>query len=221
MNIRKSSIFKISLPKLKQILINSLVDEDGNKVPKRVLAEDRKFLRSIGCRKNKIWDSNISTWCKKLENIEPYGIIDNKFLYNYHINITKRIDKNISYYQWDNYRRNGLAKDVFKILDIDNRKIHLFMLKDFLGEINYSDYDNYDVYMLEEYVKNYFSVGRFSIGEHVSITRLEKEVFDNIEGVYSFRVTSPSDLVITPTDSQVVTFNSITLNVTGGVKINA
>lgn len=69
---------------------------------------------------------------------------------------------------------------------------------------------------VETYVKNYFSVGRFSIGEHVSITRLEKEVFDNIEGVYSFRVTSPSDLVIKPTDSQVVTFNSITLNVTGG-----
>ena len=69
---------------------------------------------------------------------------------------------------------------------------------------------------VEAYVKNYFSVGRFSIGESVSITRLEKEVFDNIEGVYSFRITSPSDLVIKPTDSQVVTFNSITLNVTGG-----
>lgn len=179
MSIKKSSIFKVSLPKLKQILINSLVDENGNKVPKRVLAEDRKFLRSIGCRKNKIWDSNISTWCKKLEDIEPYGIIDNKFLYNYHINITKRIDKNISYYQWDNYRRNGLAKDVFKILDIDNRKIHLFMLKDFLGEINYSDYDNYDVYMLEEYVKNLYQSKYIN-----SKKKLEKKLSEGFVGEY-------------------------------------
>lgn len=178
-SMRKSSIFKVSLPKLKQILINSLVDENGNKVPKRVLAEDRKFLRSIGCRKNKIWDSNISTWCKKLEDVEPYGIIDNKFLYNYHINITKRIDKNISYYQWDNYRRNGLAKDVFKILDIDNRKIHLFMLKDFLGEINYSDYDNYDVYMLEEYVKNLYQSKYIN-----SKKKLEKKLSEGFVGEY-------------------------------------
>lgn len=69
---------------------------------------------------------------------------------------------------------------------------------------------------VEEFAKKYFEVGKFSIGESVSVTQFEKAVYDNIDGVYSFRVTSPNTLVIKPTDSQVVTFNSITLNITGG-----
>lgn len=69
---------------------------------------------------------------------------------------------------------------------------------------------------IEEFTKQYFAVGKFSIGESVSVTQFEKAIYDNIDGVYSFRVTSPNTLVIKPTDSQVVTFNSITLNITGG-----
>ena len=69
---------------------------------------------------------------------------------------------------------------------------------------------------IEEFTKQYFAVGKFSIGESVSVTQFEKAVYDNIDGVYSFRVITPNTLVIKPTDSQVVTFNSITLNITGG-----
>lgn len=69
---------------------------------------------------------------------------------------------------------------------------------------------------IEEFTKQYFAIGNFSIGESVSITQFEKEVYENIDGVYSFRVTTPNTLVIKPTDSQVVTLTSITLNVTGG-----
>lgn len=65
-------------------------------------------------------------------------------------------------------------------------------------------------------ITDYFSVGKFSIGENVSITDLESSVYKEVSGVRSFRVTSPSDLIINVSDGEVVELNSVTLNSSGG-----
>jgi len=65
-------------------------------------------------------------------------------------------------------------------------------------------------------ITDYFSVGKFSIGENVSITDLESSVYEEVSGVRSFRVTSPSDLIISISDGEVAELNSVTLNSSGG-----
>ena len=70
---------------------------------------------------------------------------------------------------------------------------------------------------VEEYIKNYFSAGSFGISESVSITDLESDVYTNIRGVYVFRITNPTDLIIEVPTGQVVALKSLTINATGGV----
>lgn len=65
-------------------------------------------------------------------------------------------------------------------------------------------------------ITDYFSVGKFSIGENVSVTDLESSVYKEVSGVRSFRVTSPSDLIINVSDGEVAELNSVTLNSSGG-----
>lgn len=65
-------------------------------------------------------------------------------------------------------------------------------------------------------ITDYFSVGKFSIGENVSVTDLESSVYKEVSGVRSFRVTSPSDLIINISDGEVAELNSVTLNSSGG-----
>ena len=65
-------------------------------------------------------------------------------------------------------------------------------------------------------ITDYFSVGKFGIGEDVSITDLESSVYEGVAGVRSFRVTNPSDLVISVSDGEVVKLNSVTINSSGG-----
>ena len=65
-------------------------------------------------------------------------------------------------------------------------------------------------------ITDYFSVGKFGIGEDVSITDLESSVYEGVAGVLSFRVTNPSDLIISVSDGEVVELNSITINASGG-----
>lgn len=65
-------------------------------------------------------------------------------------------------------------------------------------------------------ITDYFSVGKFGIGEDVSITDLESSVYEEVAGVRSFRVTKPSDLIISVSDGEVVELNSVTVNASGG-----
>ena len=65
-------------------------------------------------------------------------------------------------------------------------------------------------------ITDYFSVGKFGIGEDVSITDLESSVYEGVAGVRSFRVTSPPDLIINVSDGEVVELNSVTINASGG-----
>ena len=65
-------------------------------------------------------------------------------------------------------------------------------------------------------IMDYFSVGKFIIGEDVSITDLESSVYEGVAGVLSFRVTNPSDLIISVSDGEVVELNSVTVNASGG-----
>ena len=67
-------------------------------------------------------------------------------------------------------------------------------------------------------ITDYFSVGKFSIGENVSVTDLESFVYKEVSGVHSFRVTSPSDLIINVSGGEVAELNSVTLNSSGGAR---
>ena len=71
--------------------------------------------------------------------------------------------------------------------------------------------------VVKKYITDYFSVGKFDVSEDVSITDLESKVFNSINGVYSFRITSPSDLVLKIPVGQIVSLKSIELNISGGV----
>ena len=71
--------------------------------------------------------------------------------------------------------------------------------------------------VVKKYITDYFSVGKFDVSEDVSITDLESKVFNNLNGVYSFRITSPSDLVLKIPVGQIVSLKSIELNISGGV----
>lgn len=75
-----------------------------------------------------------------------------------------------------------------------------------------------DAVLTEVHIKitDYFSVGKFGIGEDVSITDLESSVYEGVAGVLSFRVTNPSDLIISVSDGEVVELNSVTINASGG-----
>ena len=63
--------------------------------------------------------------------------------------------------------------------------------------------------VVKKYITDYFSVGKFDVSEDVSITDLESKVFNNINGVYSFRITSPSDLVLKIPVGQIGSLKSI------------
>lgn len=82
------------------------------------------------------------------------------------------------------------------------------------------DNDYYKDEVLEEvdyYVKEvFFTPNAFEFGEEFYKSDLEAEIKDNIDGVKSFRITTPSDDIFTPEDHEIIRLNSLQLNATGG-----
>ena len=70
---------------------------------------------------------------------------------------------------------------------------------------------------VKSYLQNYFAVGSLDISQDISVTELEASVLNGISGVRSFRITSPTDLVIEVPDGQVAELNSVSVTSTGGV----
>ena len=75
----KRKIF-CSKRELKKELLDRLVDEDGNKVTKEELSKDKDFLKAIKFNGTSMSTGTISNYCKILADIEPVGVIDEKFL---------------------------------------------------------------------------------------------------------------------------------------------
>lgn len=71
---------------------------------------------------------------------------------------------------------------------------------------------------VQEYIKGaFFNYGAFTFGDDFVKSDLESEIKSTIEGVRSFRITSPdSDIISVTTENQIITLGTITLTTTGG-----
>ena len=71
---------------------------------------------------------------------------------------------------------------------------------------------------VEKYIREaFFYSGAFTFKDEFLKTDLEKEIMETFRGVRSFRITSPDGDIISPSkDSEIITLQSVTLNVTGG-----
>lgn len=148
-----SRLFRVGKQELKKILLDFSVDMKGRKVTKFNLCRNREFLDKIGCNKEKISFNSIQSWYKRLENFEPLGEMTDKFIFEYHRNVTKRIPLDMSYYNWTKDKAN--IKSVESELSIkmkesigwNERKKHFAILKmndtnfDISRYLNLSDRD--------------------------------------------------------------------------------
>ena len=141
---------------LKLALINFFVDESGRKVSKYKLRKDKEFLRAIKYKGVLLSSGTISNYCKSLENIEPVGIINEQFLFDYHKNITKRISQETTFEQ---FIKNKLAQGKGFMSD---RSRYLMIAEKYLGI--YPDFSHYEDTVIKKYL----------------ITMLGKDEFDKI-----------------------------------------
>lgn len=125
-------VYGVSRKDLKRIILDFSVDDTGKKVTKFELCRNKDFLKAIKCRKDEISFNTIQSWYKRLANVEPYGEMTDKFLFEYHQKVTKRIDKNKNYYDWTMRKLNKEGRIEYKIKSkikwSENKKL-LAMLK--------------------------------------------------------------------------------------------
>ncbi len=127
-------VYSVDRKTLKSILLNYSVNEKGEKVTKFSLCKDTEFLKSIGCNSKCISPNTIQSWYKRLSNFEPVGEMTDKFIYDYHRNITNRIPKKLSYVDWTKDKKNLSVENLMveKIKDKiewNDKKKYLAMLK--------------------------------------------------------------------------------------------
>lgn len=136
-----TKIYNVDRKTLKNKLLNYSVNEKGEKVTKFSLCKNVEFLKSIGCKCKSISPNTIQSWYKRLSNFEPIGEMTDKFIYDYHKNITNRIPKKLSYIDWTKDKKNLSPENLMteKIkdkIDWNDRKKYLAMLK-----LNDNDFD--------------------------------------------------------------------------------
>lgn len=127
-------IYNVDRKTLKNKLLNYSVNKKGEKVTKFLLCKNIEFLKSIGCNSKYISPNTIQSWYKRLSKFEPIGEMTDKFIYDYHKNVTKRISKKISYIDWTKDKKNLYSENLIteKIKDKINwndKKKYLAMLK--------------------------------------------------------------------------------------------
>ena len=174
-----SRLFRVGKQELKKILLDFSVDMKGRKVTKFNLCRNREFLDKIGCNREKISFNSIQSWYKRLENFEPVGEMTDKFIFEYHRNITKRIPLDTSYYNWTKDKTN--IKSVESELSIkmkesigwNERKKHFAILK--MNDTNFdiSRYLNLSDRDLKFLVNMYINTDKYNL--------FEKELEDMIE----------------------------------------
>jgi hypothetical protein len=71
---------------------------------------------------------------------------------------------------------------------------------------------------VSDWVVNYFTTGNYDFGKELVLADLEQEVSASVEGVKSFRITSPASDIITPATNQIIKLTAApTLTTTGGI----
>jgi hypothetical protein len=174
-----SRLFRVGKQELKKILLDFSVDMKGRKVTKFNLCRNREFLDKIGCNREKISFNSIQSWYKRLENFEPVGEMTDKFIFEYHRNVTKRIPLDMSYYNWTKDKAN--IKSVESELSIkmkesigwNERKKHFAILK--MNDTNFdiSRYLNLSDRDLKFLVNMYIDTDKYNL--------FEKKLEDMIE----------------------------------------
>ena len=125
-------VYGVTRKDLKKIILDFSVNKNGKKVTKFELCKNKDFLKAIKCRKDEISFNTIQSWYKRLTNIDPYGEITDKFLFDYHQKVTKRIDKNKNYYDWTMRKLNKddrVEYDIKSKINWNENKKLLAMLK--------------------------------------------------------------------------------------------
>lgn len=153
-------IFDVSKETLKKILLDFSVDDNGNKVTKFKLCKDENFLKAIKCRKDKISFNTVQCWYKRLANIEPLGVMTDKFIFDYHKNVTKRIGSDVNYYDWTAKKLNKEDRqeyDIKAVLGWDENKRLLALLKLNNPNFNTNKYKDLSLKDLKFIVNMYIS----------------------------------------------------------------
>lgn len=158
--ISTCKVFDVPRETLKKLLLDFSVDDDGNKVTKFKLCKDEKFLKAIKCRKDKISFNTVQCWYKRLANIEPLGVMTDKFIFDYHKNVTKRIGSNVNYYDWTTKKLNKEGRqeyDIKALLGWDENKRLLALLKLNNPNFNANKYKDLSLKDLKFIVNMYIS----------------------------------------------------------------
>ena len=130
---------KCSRSKLKHELINRLVDSEGRKVSKYSLKKDKEFLKAIEFDGKTLSSGTISNYCRILENVEPKGIINEEFLYEYHKHVTGRIPEEIDFIEFSKNKKKGgkgFRSERALLLAILEGELDEDLVPSFLGDKN-------------------------------------------------------------------------------------
>ena len=153
-------VFDVPRETLKKLLLDFSIDDDGNKVTKFKLCKDEKFLKAIKCRKDKISFNTVQCWYKRLANVEPLGVMTDKFIFDYHKNVTKRIGSDVNYYDWTAKKLNKEGRqeyDIKAVLGWDENKRLLALLKLNNPNFNTNKYKDLSLKDLKFIVNMYIS----------------------------------------------------------------
>ena len=130
---------KCSKLQLKYEMINRMVDSEGRKVSKDTLKQDIDFLKAIECDGKKLSSGTISNYCKLLEDIEPKGIINEEFLYEYHKYITGKIPEDVDFISFSKNKKRGgqgFRSERALLLAILEGELDEDLVPSFLGDKN-------------------------------------------------------------------------------------
>lgn len=107
----KQNRLKISEKEFRDYLLNHYIDDDGLKVSDRVVWGTDEFFDYTGMYglnkftgdRQMVSMGTISYWKKKLD-------VKEESVYDYHINVTKKISKDISFEDWSRKNNKGYSK---------------------------------------------------------------------------------------------------------------
>lgn len=185
--ISTCKVFNVPRETLKKLLLDFSVDDNGNKVTKFKLCKDENFLKAIKSTKDKISFNTVQCWYKRLANVEPLGIMTDRFIFDYHKNVTKRIGSDVNYYDWTSKKLNKEGRqeyDIKAVLGWTENKRLLALLKLNNPNFNTNKYKDLSLKDLKFIVNMYISEKEFN--------RLEKK----LEGMVKSGDESVVDLIL-------------------------